>query len=208
MDLVIEFFRRNPVLLLVAAVWIAGIVGNIARAAKKARERAAERMRPTPVPGPVAARSEPAREVALPRRTEEDVAREMRRILGVETDEDAEEPSPATPPPLPARRQPQDAVAPERAPTPVLPTTSARKLPIHIDPHVGEGIQQRAKAPVGRLAAPGSGPELGSLGGRAHRDTRRAGAARRYALDDLKRVVVLNEILGPPLALRSGERTF
>lgn len=207
MDFVIEFFRRNPLLLMVALVWLAGLIGNVVKASKRRRERAEAATRPTPMPAPESAREtrrpEPAR---LPERTAEDIAREMRRILGVETeptagDRSAEPVEPPQPPPLPARK-PRPVAETERAPVPVLPTTSARKLTIHVDPHVGEGIPGRSLASGARVGT----HELGSLGGRVHKVTARQATSSRYALTDLKRAIVLNEILGKPLALRSGHR--
>ena len=209
MDLVIEFFRRNPLLLMVALVWLAGLIGNIVKASNRRRERAEAATRPTPMPAPESARetrrAEPA-SARLPERTAEDIAREMRRILGVETeptagDRSAEPVEPPQPPPLPVRR-PRAVGETERAPVPVLPTTSARKLTIHVDPHVGEGIPGRSLASGTRVGA----HELGSLGGRVQKAGPRHVTASRFALTDLKRAIVLNEILGKPLALRSGHR--
>lgn len=234
----LRFFLDNPIILLVVGAWILGVIGNVLKAVKKARERAeaagqlpSQRREVEPVqvspPAPPPERT-PARA--------DEIAREMRRILGVETapdearsgdrverthrermqgDEVAEpeqrhepdmhaRPRPV-PPPLPSRSVRRTVAEPERAPTPVVPTTAGRRLTIHVDPHVGESIQHRATVRSSRVA----GPELGNLGGRVqHGEVRRA-TGQRYALDDLKRVIVLSEILGPPLALRQpGERDF
>jgi hypothetical protein len=274
-DALIQFFRQNPVLLMVALVWLAGIVGNIAKAAKRARERAAAAQRPAPMPvrEPESQRAqraeraeraggEPARGDTMTERSAEDVAREMRRILGVEVEpatgdrSTTVEPAPrsSSPPQLPPQRAHRERLdhgeaaaraaaaerraqaeraqraaelrarraaererervqqqhreqrerelerARQRAPEPL-----ARKLPTHIDPHVGESIQRRGTVQSGRVGSP-RGHELGSLGGRVQHTEQRHVRAQRYALHDLKRVIVLNEILGPPLALRRAER--
>lgn len=203
----LEFFRRNPWLAFVAVAWIAGIVGNIAKAAKRRQQQASlPRQQPTPAMPP----SQPDADA---------VAREMRRILGqAERDEQRERersmprPEPVAtesgtsefePPALPNRTplplpsvQRRNRVEPERAPTPVVPATAPRRLPTQIESHVGEKLAQRHVRPT---AAP---HELGTLGGRAHQTAGRRVDTRRFALDDLKRAFVLSEILGPPLASR------
>lgn len=87
-------------------------------------------------------------------------------------------------------------VEPERAPQPVMPSAQARRLPRHIDPHVGEGIQHRHVDPHV------SGYRFGTLGGRAPAIARSQATAARFALEDLKKAFILSEILAPPLALR------
>ena len=52
-----EFFARNPVLLLVVVVWLAGIVGNVVKAAKRSRDAAVRRPEPTSMPSPQPMRS-------------------------------------------------------------------------------------------------------------------------------------------------------
>jgi hypothetical protein len=242
-DRLIEFFARNPVLLLVVVVWLAGIVGNVAKATKRSREAAARRPEPTSMPSPQPMRSEPAQARApvgdarpMGQRDAEAVAREMRRILGLEPEEGRRAPEPAEgrveplagdrvarqserqeaaprrpvavprPPveraePLPARAR-RDAATPERAPTPVQPSTNRRRLEVHVDPHVGESIGKRARVGSGKVGD----HALGELGGRAHAPTARAVRGARYELDDLKRAFVLSEILGPPLASRPERR--
>jgi len=232
-DRLIAFFLKNPILLIVVVVWLLGIVGNIAKAAKKAKERAEAAARrgqrdepigtgPASLPGPA-----PAREPE-PVRSADEIAREMRRILGIEPKETDARRGDSAPtempshredavreasvgetartevPPAPPRRQ-RNVAEPERAPVPVAPTTASRRLTIHVDPHVGEGIQKRGTVTSGRVGEH-AGHELGTLGGRVQQAGRRSGVSSRYALDDLKRALVLSEILGPPLALRSGER--
>lgn len=226
----LEFLLQNPILLLVIGAWIFGMIGNILKAAKKAREkaerssRAPEPRRAAPAPAPATrSRPQPAAAESGNVRSAEEIAREMRRILGedpargdrapaeasrgdVGVDYD-EPPVAATPPPLPERIRRRNVPEPERAPTPVVPTTSARRLQIHVDPHVGESIQHRATVSSGRVGDRAAGAELGSLGGRTHERHRQRAKAGRYALVDLKRIIVLNEILGPPLALRrAGDR--
>ncbi len=224
MDWLIRFFREQPLLLVVAVAWIAGIVGNIAKAAKTARERAEERTRGGRMPRPEPASDPaPAADSRLPDTAAESIEREMERLLRggaggpdretspagyrevpIETPASEPEPAPAPPPPLPRRRPlpiRRDVPEAERPPVPVVPTTSGPRLPRHVDPHVGESIQHRA-AVGGRVGEHVLGQELGNLGGRVHDGPQRRVSKSRYSLDDLKRVVVLNEILGPPLAVR------
>lgn len=202
MDRLLRFLLEQPLLLIVIVAWIAGIAGNIAKAAKQARERAERQARGgrMPVPDPMAgdARDEPQ----LSQQSADAIAREMEQLLRKQTEELATEAGStvAEPPPLPGR--PTDAYAPERPPTPVAPTTQTRRLPIQVDPHVGEGIERRQVLSSSRVGERALGQELGALGGRRVAAAQRRTTSRRYALDDLKRVVVLNEILGPPLALR------
>ena len=178
----IRFLTDNPYLLLVLVAWIAGMVGQIGKAAKKARERTQE------APPP-----EVETELG-----HAEIAREMRRIL---RQAEPEPEAPAAPPPLPTpvrRRQ----IGEEMAPRAVVPTTSARRLPTHIDPHVGESIGQRVHRQRSTVGEHARGSELGNLGGRVHQVAVQRSAAHRFALDDLKRAFVLSEILGPPLSLR------
>jgi colicin import membrane protein len=281
-----EFLRQNPLVLFVLLAWIAGMVGNLVKAAKRSRERAEQAARqrhgelpsaearsapPSMEPRPIESRA-PEPRPSEPRhgdaRNAEQIAREMRRILGVE--EPTQGDVATVPPPLPreqreppARRQHRDRTqheervraeraareakvraerdaresrvraeraareakaraeraaresrAPrwrdggsaERPPAPVVPTTSSRRLEIHVDPHVGEAIQRRGSVKSGRVGDHAASHELGRLGGRVAAASHRRATAHRYALVDLKRVIVLNEILGPPLALRRGER--
>ncbi|MCU0866620.1 MAG: hypothetical protein MUC36_22775 [Planctomycetes bacterium] len=219
------FLLENPVLLVIALAWIAGMIGNVRKAMQTARERTAQRtaggqQAPIGEPAPVA---EPAR--PLPARSAEEIAREMRRILGVESNGDRSthgEPvqgdggagqAPARaqpkPPQLPRseaeRHRSWDRPTPERAPTPVAVGQKPRRLPNHVEPHVGEAMARRTNLQPRRTAAAGRA-ELGDLGGRVHHDTTARAIGGRYALTDLKRIIVLNEILGPPLALRRGDR--
>ncbi len=196
LELILRLFREQPLLAVVAALWVFGVIASALRKKKQS----------TGEPDADGADAEPSSpgstaSTTMSERSAEEVAREMRRILGVES---AEPPpvEPPAPPPLPVRRR--EVVTPEREPTPVVPSTPRRKLPMHVDPHVGEGIQKRA-APDSGLVGAHPGHELGSLGGRTAVRTRRGVRGHRYELDDLKRILVLNEILGPPLALR-GER--
>lgn len=180
-----EFLRQNPILLFVAIAWIAGMIGNIGRM-RKQRQSRAPATRPSPEP---VRRSEPSATSA------DQIAAEMRRIL-----REAEQRSaPAAEAPRPAPVVQRNRVEPERAPVPVVPTTQARKLPTHVDPHVGEQLAQR------HVKTTGPSRELGSLGGRSQQRAVQREELKRFALKDLKRAFVLSEILGPPLARRSQQ---
>jgi len=196
----LRFLFENPILLIIAGAWLVGTIGNAAKAAKAARERSARRA-PSP-PSPPASReprrAEPARSAPArpPQRTPDEVAAEMRRILGmdVETIPVEHERNPVA-----IRPKHRDVVEAERPPAPAVPTTQDRRLEMHVDPHVGEGIKHRLAPQSGRVG----GAHMGTLGGRVHeRTVRRAAGSRLVDLTDLKSAFVTNEILGAPLALR------
>jgi hypothetical protein len=248
-DRLIRFLFEQPLLLIVLLAWVAGILGNIAKVAKRRRERAEQeaRQRHGELPSreqrsaPAELRAEPGVPPPLPQQAEprssEQIAREMRRILGMEepagagggvatarpdraAEERVREERRALAERLRAERAARerareaaraaqhrrDVAMPERPPVPVVPTTASRRLEIHVDPHVGERIQHRGSVQSGRVGTHAVGHELGQLGGRSSA-ARRARTQRRgrYTLDDLDRIIVLSEILGPPLALR-GDR--
>jgi hypothetical protein len=208
---IIQFLIEYPILLLVVLAWIAGAIANAKKAGQK-RERAA---RPTPS-APTASRTARRPDEGAAEDAAAEVAREMRRILGVE------EPPPKAPA-RPARRpvasrpanqpanQPashQPASQPRRAggerpPAPVVPTTQSRRIDIHVDPHVGEQMAHRHQAT--RIGQRAPGQEIGSLGGRVQTAKKAAAVRERYQLD-FKRVVVLAEILGPPVGLRTPDQ--
>ncbi len=97
----IDFVLHNPILLIVLVLWIGGLIGNIVKATRRARERAeaAARRRHGELPSGEARTAPPEPHATVPRtaearptaarhaepsRSTEEVAREMRRILGVE----------------------------------------------------------------------------------------------------------------------------
>lgn len=194
MDRLLRFLLDNPIIAVVVVFWIFGAINN-ARTAAKRREQSARRAERGPAAEPAHERQPPAR---LPETDAEQVAREMRRILGLpETAPQARPaPRPVAPPPPVERR------AVERPPTPVRPTTQARKLDVstrrtQIGSHVGEAMAHRRAAPSA---------EIGSLGGRVESGPGSRQRDVRFAMTDLRRVLVLGEILGPPLALRDPTR--
>lgn len=216
LEVVLRLLRDQPWLWLVLIAWIVGVIGNVARGKKEREQRAEHRRENRRIGRPGTAgddgeeRDDAPDERPAPRtaQSEAEIAREMRRILGIE-EPPAPEPPPVEPPPPPPPlvvRPRRVVVEPERPPTPVLPSTAARQLPIHVDPHVGQAIGRRAAVGSGRVGEHAAGHELGNLGGRTHARGRSGAAGNRYALDDLKRILVLNEILGPPLALRPERR--
>lgn len=203
MDQLLRFLMQNPIIALVVVFWVIGAISNVRTAAKKREQAQARRDAATPAPRANTPASPPQR---LPSRDAEEVAREMRRILGL--------PEPATPQPTapkPVAPAPRPVGPPirtpvrlgaERAPTPVVPTTQARRLQVQTtETRVGSSV---GEAMAHRRAAPSA--DLGGLGGRVHHG--HAGRVRdsRFALTDLRRVLVLGEILGPPVALRDQDR--
>lgn len=207
-----QFLFDNPILLFIVVAWVAGAIGNILKASKKAR--GASGGAPPVSPPPRRAPVQPGR------RSPEDIAAEMRRILGLDPDAPPRSPKPqraeaprtsaprTTGQSEPVRRAPLASQVAKAAPPP-LPSQAPlspneRRLDIHVDPHVGEGIQHR------HLGKPRQGlretqTQLGGLGRRTSEPRPRRSAATRYPLTDLKRIMVLNEILGPPLALRRDD---
>lgn len=182
----IEFLQANPILVFILLAWIAGIVGNMMRAVRKAASQRGVPPSPPPLRRP--------REGAA---GADDVAAEMRRILGLPP----EAPGEARSQPRPQRREapvPRRPVEVERPPQPVVPTTQQRRLEIHVDPHVGDAIKKREAKPATATVR----AEIGSLGGRSPLHQRRREAAHRFPLSDLRTAFVLSEILGPPVAAR------
>jgi len=215
-----DLLRDNPILLFVLLAWVAGAVGNVLRSQKKAKEQAAPRRasrtpsdtaapsaagkRAPSSPRPVASAPPPAPAAGQGSKSADEVAAEMRRILGLDVEVTPVETRPT--PPIqrePVRKPP----APERPPTPLSPTVASQSLDLHIDPHVGESIATRSAPRSGRVGT--HDREWGTLGGR-RRDTVVAlvqdDADRLIDLSDLKRTLLGAEILGPPLALREWDQ--
>lgn len=233
MDKLIELLFREPLLLFVVGAWIFGMIGNAAKAKKKVeskrrarpatqakveaavqapvvdrRRRVATQPRAVSKPSGAGAAVPPQLPAAARRQgrlagsaaqTPEQIAQEMRRVLGLD----------AGAPPL---RTP-DAVAPTPSGDPVVPPpissrpatqpVDGRSLQTRVDPHVGERIRDRHMA-ASKVGAPRAGQSaLGALGGRAKRNQRSVVRGSRFALDDLRKAIVINEILNPPVSLRS-----
>lgn len=203
----IDLLLSNPILLLVLGAWLVGLIGNILKAQQKARQRRPERPEPPtaqplptqrpPVSRPAAARpSSPPAASPRPVQSPEEIAREMRRILGLE-----QEPAPATAAPAPApERRRVEPPGGERPPTPLR--SQLRALETRVDPHVGDRIRGRHIRDAGLARAR---TELGSLGGRVAHRGRAVRAGSHYLPDDLRSAFVLMEILGPPVGLRPYE---
>ncbi len=175
-----ELLLQNPILIFIVLAWVAGMVGNVVKSARKSRERA-EQQRRMPQAGrpPVSSTVQPGAP-APPRAT---------RTAPLA------KPPMKPPAPKPKLRR---LVEPERAPTPVQPTTQQRRLELHIDPHVGEQIGKHEVTSQPRAEA----EAIGSLGGRVQRRHRAQRVAERYPRTNLRQALVLSEILGPPSALR------
>lgn len=200
---------REPLVLLLLVSWVLGGLGKIVQAKKKRDEVAGRRGRSSDDVG-----AEPGADGRQPRRrTPEEVAAEMRRVLGMDP---APSPRPAQPAPqakpqqrpqLRPQQRPEfagrEAAEGDRVPQPMRVSQLGR-VDIHVDPHVGENVQRRAAPTSGGVAS----HELGTLGGRQHR--RAAATAQRARglvdLSDLSRAFVLREILDEPRALRGWDR--
>lgn len=209
----LRLLSRHPELAIIVVIWVVGFIASMLQKAKKAQEA---RRRRESLPTMEVPRSEPSAPVAMPapppratRQDPEAVAREMRRILGMEPTAGDTGVSTEPEPPLrrrpvadmpPSSTRPRWDPAPERAPTPVVPTTNKRHLEIHVDPHVGDGIRRRTAPVSGAVGAHALG-ELGGRGPTGERARRRVGS-RLVDLHDLKRAIVLREIFDAPLGLR------
>ena len=223
MDKLIELLIKNPILLFVLLAWVAGAIGQQLKkkgggdgkrtpAGRRSSRRKAKAERGPEVQQPVAQQQQAPVAQKAPKsaggplagstaQTPDQIAREMRRILGLEQQPPAPAKSPAPPPPPPPITRPPI----ERPPEPIYVSTSERTLESHVDPHVGERIRDRhlRESQVGKPRA-GRG-KLGGLGGRVESRKRVASAGSRYSLDDLRKAIVINEILSPPVSVRSHE---
>ncbi|MAD33092.1 MAG: hypothetical protein CMJ88_04975 [Planctomycetes bacterium] len=168
--------------------------------ATRSKSRAAQTAQPAP-PAP-AARRRPVL-AGSSAQTPEQIAQEMRRVLGLDAGAPRQPAAQASlakepdVPPIPRQRQ--------RAPGVASPAAAKRRLQTRVDPHVGERIRDRhmEASKVGASRA-GRGA-IGGLGGRVQKQKRAAVRASRYSLDDLRKAVVINEILSPPVSLRPHE---
>jgi len=187
---------REPLVLILLLSWVAGGIGKIAQSRKKAAQRA----QPSGELGDLA---ETMQRPVSQRRSPEEVAAEMRRLLGMDR-APAAQPAPAPAPrpvAVPALKKPvrREAREGDRAPEPLHPSSIGR-VATHVDPHVGESMQRRASPTSGGVAA----HELGTLGGRRGAAAGHASQRARGLVDlsDLSRAFVLREILDQPRALR------
>lgn len=227
-----RLLREHPYLVLILLAWLASIAGSLRTAAKKARQRAEQAARRQQGPAPVRRPAEDSAEaIAREMRrilgqaeAEPHAGDVAARSEGLRSESQRAGARPEAPRPEPLRREPlqRDALRPEpqrrppplpevvlersegdRGPTPLQASVAQRRLQVQVAPHVGDAIAQRHMGRAGMAGAPG----LGSLGGRVAAGAHVAAGRRRYQLDDLAHLVVLAEILGPPLALRRpGER--
>ena len=154
----------------------------------------------TPPPPPIA-RSQ-GRLAGSAAQTPEQIALEMRRVLGLEAGAPprasksvAPKPpsNPVAPPPISSQPEGNAAIG----------ATRDRSLKTRVDPHVGERIRDRHMA-ESKVGVPRAGQgALGGLGGRVKHKQRAATRGSRYSLDDLRKAIVINEILNPPVSMRS-----
>jgi hypothetical protein len=144
---------------------------------------------PQRVPAP-AARREPT-----PHSFDADAEEEVREVT-VREEPRAVPVRNAEPPALPQRSAPTSY-----APRPFVPSTLGR-VPVQVQPHVGESMQRRSAPASGAVAT----TRLGELGGRGPAETRRRSGRPGALVDltDLRSAIVLREVLDRPLALREG----
>ncbi len=190
---------REPLVLLLLVSWVLGGLGKVLQAKRKRDELA--RQQPAAKgdfgsPPPIARREIPRR------RTAEEVAAEMRRVLGM----DPAPPVPAASPTSLSRPEPEtrrrEASEGDRGPQPMR-VSQLGKVSTHVDPHVGDTVMRRAAPLSGGVAA----HEMGTLGGRHHAPVAVAAERARGLIDlsDLSRAFVLRELLDAPRALRGWD---
>lgn len=192
MNRLLRLLFDNPVLIFILFAWVAGVIGNIAKG--RARARARGGASPGAAGAPTRTAPPPVQRSQAPNRTAEEVAAEMRRVLGLDpqpTSPPRRSIAPPQPPPI------TDRVERERPPAIMRPTAQSRHLDLHAASHVGQQMARRSVSPstVGER-------DLGGLGGRVHEGPLQRTISTRYPLNDLKRMFVMMEILGRPLALR------
>jgi hypothetical protein len=133
------------------------------------------------------------------KRSPDEIAAEMRRLLGLQQ-EPAQAPTPA--PVVPETPEPEVVIANSR---PQIRAVSDVMMS-SIESHVGEGMRDRhmAKTEVGHVH--GSRGSIGNLGGRVTASTARevAKSRRRYAINDLKQAIIMSEIVSPPVTMRES----
>jgi hypothetical protein len=195
----IRFFMNNPILLVILIGWGASLIGGVLKRAASSPPRPSARpqapaARPqaqrtqAPTLRPLVQRSQPQR------RTPEEVADEVRRLLGM-----GREPPPE---PKPAANQTQARAQsllprPERAP---LSRALGDPLATSRNRASGEEIADRKEPMSGKVGS----DVIGDLGGRARRVVphRRHLHSRFADLHDPAAAMVLREIFDRPLGLR------
>jgi hypothetical protein len=222
-DELIKLLLQHPILLIVVGFWLLGLVGKVlgsvgkqaAQATKEARDEARRRLEQVQRRSEAETRpaERPRAEPAPPRRriTQEEAIAEMRRLLGQPAPQKA--PAQKISAPL-VRDEGTHSAEEERQRKVVVVRPEGRRVAeplrqlgdveVHVDPHVGEAMQQRRAPESGRVGQ----ADLGRLGGRT---AARAAAAQRHHrglvdVSDLKRMLIMRELLGPPLALRPDWR--
>lgn len=186
MNRIIQLLWEQPFLALLLIGWLLGAVGGVL---KRSARRAADRRQREQAPSPSQSQSLPASPQRR-RPSSEEVAAEMRRILGMDPPARAQPvPQRRVPPPAPPVRRPVVA-----APTVVVPPPK----PVS---RIGE-LQARLEREDSRAGNLGS-RDIGTLGGRGTlRQQLRHSSAGLINLNDLPRQFVMMEVLGKPLALR------
>lgn len=164
-----------------------------------ASTRGAQPAPATPPPVP-----DPARRVGST--SPDDVAAEMRRIFGLDAKPKKEprvESQQMRPTPVQAQAQPE-GIDPRTARV----RSSEPRLQSQVKSHVGEKARDHHmnKSRVGETR--GNRGAIGNLGGRVKKAKKHVSADRRYPMTDLRRIIVMNEILSPPVTMRDSHRLF
>lgn len=176
---------------------VVGSLGTGQRAELPERRNAPASMRGAQKP--VMPAQQPAAKKAT---TPDEIAAEMRRIFGLEPKPTPKpKPVPATPPrrPEPVRIEAESELIDPRS---VRVRSSEPPLRSRVDSHVGEKARDRhlAESKVGKARGPRGA--IGNLGGRVSSGRRQKDNNRRFPLADLRKIIVMNEILSPPVAMR------
>ena len=190
MNFFLEFLRDNIIFVIVAIGWlVSGVSGVLTRAARQAEKRRREQeARGHAVPrsetssgsmpdSEWGAEQAPARREA---RSEEDIAAEIRRMMGLDLDEE------------PEAEDEDEVVEPVRAPRPA-PPVPPRPVRVEIVP---DGPRRRHEP------AELSDPAPNAAQARRQRMQAKRPKGRLIDLSNAARLVIWSEILGPPRADR------
>jgi len=254
-DKLIAQLMKQPIIVFFVLVWVIGFITNMIKAQKKASEKRAETLRPTPVArsessgsatqnriaqqGSVVSIMGTGQQPALPERrtfqgavrgaqgavsqatgaratgggfaanapsrgapqvikSAEEIAREMRRVLGLEPEDVVfQQPARATLPPV--LKEPE-----LRNPAMVRLRAEQDRQKHHVESHLGESMRDRHMAKSKASQRPSSRGAIGNLGGRTKARVKvdLVPVKRRYQMDELRKAIVMSEVLSPPVALR------
>lgn len=208
MDKIVDFLVQNSWLLILLGIWLVSALGNLAtRAARKAAEQQQRQRRAQRPSSPAArpARPQPTGREAAP--DPEEIAAQIRRMMGLEREAPPEprmEPEPE-PEPAPRPQRVRVEVVDTEAPRD-RPAIADRQLESAVESEIGPGRLQtqleRTSVEQRRLISAIELREQRRRRALRAERARRTGRRRRMDLSDPAAAILLAEVLGPPRALR------